>query len=904
MGRKRLDVQAWVHRSTYRSIYLRVPLRHWLIPVAFAALAWCWIPAFAVPLSGQQEGRAEDESWWAYRPLERPAIPVDEAPSSAVHPVDAHVEALRGGAGLSAAPEADPLTLLRRASFALTGLPPSAEVRERFRTDVEARGVDAAWGMLLEELQASPQYGVHSARAWLDLVRYAETNGYERDSPKEGIWRYRDWVVDALNDDVPYDRFVQLQMAGDEYAESMGDRGEATGAKLATGVYRLGVWDDEPSDRPQALSDERADIVDTFSQLVFATTMGCARCHDHKADPVSQNDYFALTAHFRGVEGYRYGGTRPLAAAGPSGVWTTSERDEAVALLDAEIKGLVSRADQRKGPQSIVLVADARAAETQWRYSRTAPVDGWATPGFDASDWSVGAGGFGRKNTPGGLVRTPWKTPDILLRTEFWLESVPETLRLRLHHDEDVKVFLNGALVLERGGYQVSYEDYQLGAEGLRALVVGRNVLAVQCHQTAGGQYIDVGLDTALDLSKPEGLVAAAETLVTGDGPEVERLQALLGTRKRYLSGPVVEPFPAQLAYERGAKPASQHVELRGSAHALGDIVEPSLPAAWRSGARAGAAAYSIPAAPKGAASSGRRMALSEWAFDGGAHLTARVQANRVWQRLFGRGLCRTPGDFGRLGERPTHPELLDELAWQLIDREWSVKSLEWWIMESGTYRMASAGDPASEPIDPRNNLYWRFDPHRLTAEEFRDAALAVSGELDDSLGGPWVFPPLAPEVLATSSRPDAAWGRAEGTDAVRRSLYVHVKRSLREPLLAALDQPDPDLPCPSRFPTNVPTQALLTLNGTFAQSAAQSLATSVGEANGAPLKPDADPVGEAWCVAAIETALGREPKEGEASRGAEFLRAVIVDHEETLESARRLFALGLLNRNEFMWVD
>lgn len=871
----------------------------WLIPTVVVAFAWFLIPAFALPLGGEDSSRAQGESWWAYRPLERPAVPGGDAQSNGAHAVDAHIHALRVPAGLTGAQEADPRTLLRRASFALTGLPPGAEEREGFDRDIEERGFEAAWDALLGRLQGSPQYGVHGARFWLDLVRYGETNGYERDGQKEGIWRYRDWVVDALNGDVPYDRFVQLQMAGDEYAESMGARAEVTRAKLATGVYRLGVWDDEPSDRPQALSDERADIVDTFSQLVFATTMGCARCHDHKADPVSQSEYFALTAYFRGVEGYRYGGTRPLTGAGPPGVWTRAERDEAVALVDAEIKGLVSGAELRKGLQPEVLVADARAGETEWRYSMMAPVNGWAAPGFDASSWIVGPGGFGREGTPGGVVRTAWTTPDILLRTEFRLGSMPGTLRVRLHHDEDVRVFLNGVLVLERSGYQVAYADYQLGAEALNALVVGRNVLAVQCHQTAGGQYIDVGLDTELDLSKPDGLVAAAETLAKADGPEAERLRALLGTRRRHLAQPVVEPFPAQVVYERGAKPAAQHVELRGSVHALGEAVEPALPAAWRSGARAGAAAHSIPAAAPDAASSGRRKALAEWAFDGGAHLTARVQANRVWQRLFGRGLCRTPGDFGRLGERPTHPELLDELAWQLIERDWSVKSLERWIMGSRTYRMASAGDPASETVDPRNDFYWRFDPHRLTAEEFRDAALAVGGELDQTLGGPWVYPPLAPEVLATSSRPDAAWGRAEGTDAVRRSLYVHVKRSLREPLLAAMDQPDPDLPCPSRFPTNVPTQALLTLNGTFAQDAAQSLAESVGAE-----KWTEDPSGAGWCAAAIELALGREPKEGEASRGASFIRTVVADHAETLDSARRLFALGLLNRNEFMWVD
>ena len=218
-------------------------------------------------------------AWWAYDPLVRPSLP----PGDAEHPVDRHVEARLAAEGIERAGRARPETLLRRASFKLTGLPPSPALRERFLGAVTRDGFDTAWAALLEELLEDPQYGVAQARRWLDLVRYAETNGYERDNPKLNVWRHRDWVVRAFNQDLPYDEFASLQLAGDELAEELEDPAARTDALLATGVHRLGVWDDEPVDRGQARSDERADIVDTFSVALFGTTMGCARCHDHKA---------------------------------------------------------------------------------------------------------------------------------------------------------------------------------------------------------------------------------------------------------------------------------------------------------------------------------------------------------------------------------------------------------------------------------------------------------------------------------------------------------------------------------------------------------------------------------------------------------------------------------------------
>ncbi|MFT6108814.1 MAG: hypothetical protein ACJA2W_001727 [Planctomycetota bacterium] len=849
-----------------------------------------------------------DGSWWAYAPLDPGQKPEVESEAWSEHPVDAWIREGLDGGGFVPAERAAPELLLRRATFALTGLPPTPTERADFKVAVQELGWQAAWADLLDELFASPHYGEAQARHWLDLVRYAETDGYERDSAKQNIWRYRDWIIRAYNDDLPYNRFIQLQLAGDEYAEDMDDPFEIADAKIATGFYRIGLFDDEPADRGQAASDARADIVDTVSQVVFATTMGCARCHDHKADPITQKEYFSLTAHFTGVTRYSKQGTRPLADRPGNGVWTVADHAARLSELGSLIEREAAQSDVHDpleiGP-STTLVPDAREGEHEWLY-RTADAsedanegDSWPSPAFDDAGWERGLAAFGKRGTAGANIRSTWTTPTIQLRTTFRLEEIPNTLLLTYLHDEDVKVYLNGQLIHERGGYTGIYREQQLGAEALSTLVVGRNVLAVQCSQTAGGQAIDVGLSTRWDIEADGGLLESARVAVANEPAGSDRLmplRRLLIERRRHLGARVSRPYPAHVAFENGPVPPDQFVEMRGSVHARGDKVEPVLPAAWLVGQPVDAPAYTLPKAGADAPSSLRRRALADWAFTGGSHITARVEANRIWQFLFGRGICRSSGDFGRLGEMPTNAELLDRVAQELIARDWSVRAVQRWLMESQTYQMTSTRDlSVSYLSDPRNDLYSAFDPRRLTGEEYRDATLAASGELSDELFGPWVFPPLAAEVLATSSQPGNAWGHGSEDDARRRSLYVHVKRSLREPLLAALDQPDPDLPCPVRFPTNVPTQALLTLNGAFVNARAAAFAEAT------LVKTDEPTEAIRSMVAA---ALGREASNDEVDRGLDFLAKLEAEHQ--LQGARALtvFALALFNRNEFLWID
>ena len=882
------------------------------------------------PLSGQLANPAlfqqeqhspnafdDARDWWAYLPLVPPEVPSVANAHWSQHPIDAFIESRRQRENIQAAEPASPETLLRRATYDLLGLPPTIEQQDAFATRIAAIGLDAAWNELVERLLESPHYGEHWGRHWLDLVRYADTNGYERDGTKRNAWRYRDWVIRSLNADKPYDRFTIEQLAGDELAladqakhDNEGLTEEQAEAILGTGYFRLGVWDDEPSDPKQALADELADIVDTTGQVFLGTTVGCARCHDHKADPIRQSDYYALTAFFNNLKSYGGGAFgqhlgagmhRDLADAAGQGVLGPEARDEYVRELDEALLGYAERLDialpSDTPTQERVLVADARQADTAtgsatWKYLEGESPLGWHTPGFDDSEWVEGHGGFGTAFTPGSKVGTEWKSKRIQLRTRFRLTEIPAHVALSFHHDEDVSIYLNGQEILARGGHRSDYTEIQLDGEARQHLVVGSNLLAVVCRQTGGGQFIDVGLRVGLSQKPKADWLQELQKKIRAqpDHPDAGAVRALAGRRERAYASPSTTPYPALIAAEYGVEAPQQHILLRGSVHAPADPVEANVPLVFRA-----SSPTDFSATETLESSTGRRLAFARWLFDEGKFLTARVMANRLWQFHFGRGLCASPGDFGRLGVEPTHPLLLDHLAAQLIDRKWSLKAMHRYLMASRTYRMSSVGSQTAHTLDPRNNLYWRFDPQRLTAEQYRDGVLATNASLNKELFGPSVFPTLAREVLATASRPHDAWRYSPPEQEVRRSIYVFVKRSLRPPLLESLDQPDPDLPCPARFQTNVPTQALITMNGAFVNQNAERLAERLLQT---------DPDLEQAIALGIRLALGRRPEPDELARNVTFVNELRHRHDQTTNAALAVFCLNLYNRNEFLWLD
>jgi hypothetical protein len=687
-----------------------------LTPAEIAAIA-AWI----------NDG-AEWKGHWAFQPLSLPPLPAVEGSG---HPIDAFIRAGLARRGLPAPLPADRATLLRRATYDVTGLPPSEQEMQEFLADESP----TAWERVVDRLLASPHYGEKWARHWLDLVRYADTNSFERDGDKPHAWRYRDYVIQSFNDDKPYDQFVIEQLAGDELPAPTAD------SLIATGYYRLGLWDDEPADRLQAKYDSFDDIVATTAQTFLGLTLNCARCHDHKIDPLPQRDYYALLAFFHNIT--------------PMG-------------------------ERQMNPKFI---------------ERAIPLDG---------------------------------------------ESADEAR----HRGEE--------LTRRRNEARQNVEEIEK---------------RIKEH---GEQALD-------DLAKQD-LKAWKSRLAALDRENAAVSKALVVS-------------------EHGSTPPDTFVFYRGNPHAEPTPehrVEPAFPEVLNPPDPV------IPTPSADAKTTGRRSVLARWIVSPDNPLTARVMVNRIWQHHFGRGLVRSPSNFGLAGDPPTHPELLDWLAAEFIAGGWRLKPLHKVILMSDAYRASAAGNAEALVKDPLNDAFWRFDMRRLSAEEIRDSIHVVSGAFNPEMFGPGVFPDIPDEVKATQSRPGAGWGNSPPEEQARRSIYAKVKRSLLVPLLADFDVADTDTTCPVRFVTTQPTQALGMMNGSFLHAQARVFAGRVRREAGGP--DDAEVA--AMVRRAIEIALVRPATDKEVADGV-----AVIDQLEDADGvspsrAFELYCLMLLNLNEFAYLD
>ena len=702
----------------------------------------------------------EAKKYWAYQPVRRPTVPAVRNTFWVRTPIDAFILARLEERGLQPVAPADKMTLIRRAYFDLLGLPPTPEEVDAFVQDTSPQ----AWEKLIDRLLASPHYGEKWGRHWLDVVRYAETNGFERDGAKPFVWRYRDYVIRSFNNDKPYDRFILEQLAGDELP------GYQPEAIIATGFYRLGIWDDEPADPQQTLYDHYDDILTTVGQAFLGMTINCARCHEHKADPIPQADYYRLLAFFRDI--------RPF-----------------------------SQTRDVRSPNNLT---DISPPEVRAKYE------------------------------------AEWK------RRQARLAEI----RQRMAAIEDAAI------------RQLPAED-QRAAEG------------------------------------PDRPKVIAKVIPHLTGANKQEYEALRKERTELERRRVPEGQELALSVNNcWIPPPPTHVLVRGSPHALGKEVKPGWPQLF------GLPDPVIPPPPPTARTSGRRTVLARWIASPDNPLTARVLVNRIWQYHFGRGIVPTANDFGKLGEPPSHPELLDWLAaefvqpttpdpdrpWAVPGSPWTIKRLHKLIMMSQVYQLSSRGDPDNLRRDPANVYLWRFNMRRLTGEEIRDAMLAVSGQLNLKMYGPSVYPKLPPEVLAGQSVPGQGWPTSPPEEGNRRSIYVHVKRSLRVPILVGFDQPDPDSSCPVRYVTTVPTQALGLLNGAFTQEQAAAFARR--------LQREAPGDLPAQIRRAIRLTTGRQPSEEEIQADLRFLHRLMADHQLDSVTALTRYCLLCLNTNEFMYID
>lgn len=689
---------------------------------------------------------AEARQFWSFRPVVRPEVPQVADGAWVRTPIDAFIRAKLEAEGLEPVPPADKPALLRRAYYDLLGLPPTPAEVAAFVADDDPR----AFERVVDRLLDSPHYGERWARHWLDLVRYAETNSFERDGAKPFVWRYRDYVIQAFNADQPYDQFIREQLAGDELDEPSPE------AIVATGFYRLGAWDDEPSDPEQALYDDLDDLLTTTCQVFLGLTINCARCHDHKLDPIPQADYYRLLAFLRNVRRY---GVRSHES-----------------VLDASVRVIASPEEQRVHAEA-VRVHRQQLEEVN---AQLAALEAVIMPTFSEVEKQE----FQHRQSRVPLARK--RVPDILPVGQF-----DEYARLTERRDE-----------LERHPPQ--------------------------------------GLDQALCVK------------------------------------------------EHGVQPPETRVLLRGNPHVPGDAVEPGFPEV-----------LSPPApriAPR-AESSGRRLALANWIASAENPLTARVLVNRVWQYHFGRGIVRSPSNFGQIGDRPTHPELLDWLASEFVRGGWRLKDLHRLIMRSNTYQLSSRASAEALAKDPENHGFWRFDMRRLSAEELRDSILAANGTLNlAKIGGPSIYPVIPDEVLHTQSQPGSGWGKSTPEERSRRSIYIHLKRSLLTPLLASFDAADPDASCPVRFTTTLPTQALSMLNSDFLQEESGVLAACARRAAGA------EPAEQVRYV--LRRVLQREVTDQQVQRGLDLLARLKDEDGVTDGEALTHFCLVALNLNEFIYLD
>jgi hypothetical protein len=908
----------------------------------------------------EQRARKARDTWWSWRPLSDAAPPeVADASWVRTH-VDRFILAKLEAAGIRPAPEASKAALIRRATLDLTGLPPTPEDVLAFEADTRPD----AYERLIDRLLESPEHGVHWARHWLDLVRYADTNGFERDGDKESAWKYRDWVVQAINDDMPYDRFVVEQLAGDELPD------RTHGTLVATGYYRLGMWDDEVPDLKQALADDLDGVVDVTARTFLGIGLGCARCHDHKGDPIPQRDYYRFAAFFAGVKPYK---SSPFNSIDAESVLRMVRRDfgevdpeaerrdyeakraellaaiadierGAAAGADAPSGGFVERApgaglvahlafeDERSAtarnsaPGSTVPDAMVRDAGfgAEGRIGRAFRFDGGddrveivrpVTDSFTVSFWfrttDVGGGSesdrrwfLGKGLVDGeipGIVRD-WGVSLVANGylaagtgdPETFVSSGPGHNDGRWHHVAFTRDRASGDIALWVDGVDVDT------ARGSKEALDAPETIAIgsmrpDAHPFSGTidevRFYDRVLSREEIGAMATGLAPASEAdRVLAGRPAEER--ARWAAMRTQLGAMRLPDWKGEtvLAVREHEAPREMHVLARGSPHAPGERVEPGVPII---------AARFAPEAPEArphGESSGRRLALARWIADERNALTLRTVANRLWQRHFGQGICPTTNDLGKLGEEPTHPELLDWLARQVAANGWSMKAMHRLLMTSAAYRMSSVPGEDALAKDAPNALLSRFRARRLSAEELRDSMLAAAGTLSADRGGPGVRPPMPEEALATSSRPEEVWPLTPPETWTRRTLYIHLKRSLQHPLLAVFDMADVDGPCPVRFATVQPTQALSMFNGALTNSMAQDLAARVMREHPGDVR--------AQLARARALTSGAVPPAQDFDEAEAFVRELRerdgMDHARAMQA----YCLVLFNLNDFLTVD
>jgi mono/diheme cytochrome c family protein len=819
-----------------------------LTPAEVAVLTR-WIAEGAVWPDGVDAVTLRDPAdHWSFQPLRA-------APAGAS--VDSFIDAKLAAHGLSRSPPADPATLLRRITLDLTGLPPTLEEIEAFAVE-SVRDASSAFRHAAERLLASPRHGERWAQHWLDVVRYADTHGFEVNTERPHAFPYRDYVIDAFHRDLPYDRFIREQIAGDVLGADA-----ATGFLVTASVLLPGQIGKDAASMRLARQDALDEIVTNIGQTFLGLSIGCARCHDHKFDPVTALDYYGMQAFVAGVE---YGDRELRTPAALQAKREAEALRSEVAEIDRRLLGFVPLAGSgttramvspRQNVERFHPVKAKRVRFTILATNRLEPcLDEVEVFGDSGENLALASRGAVVRSS-GDIIVADRHDPKYLNdgrpgNSRSWMGNAVRGSWVEIEFPQALSV---DRVVWGRdrtGQFQdrlaVSYRLEVADADGVWKSVADSSDRRAYQEGTEGK-----------DGSSTEGLSAA----------EAAEAKALRERRDR-LEREAKAKDGTILAFA-GTFRSPDEIRLlrRGDPEQPGEVVPPRVPAALGQ-------LVLDPATPEPR----RRLALADWIADPGNPLTARVMANRVWQGHFGTGLVASPNDFGNNGTPPSHPELLDWLAAEFIRSGWSVKHLHRLIVTSETYRQGTRIDAAASGIDAENRLLWRFPSRRLEAEAIRDSILAVSGRLDpkrfgrgfdlfDKRGGLSGFNPV----------------ESPSGEGLRRMIYAHKVRREPEAVFGAFDCPDAGQAVGQRRESTTPIQALNLFNSRFTLDQAAAFADRVLRESG--------PSVEQQVRHAYRLALSREPDPREAAE----VRPVVAEH------GVEVLGRALWNSNEFVFL-
>ncbi len=853
---------------------LEMPPKKPQLPAAVIADFSAWIAMGAPdPRDGAPSAaRRADKSWWSLQPL---------AEKLAHSSLDGFVAEKLAARKLAFNPPADPRALIRRMSYDVTGLPPSLDEVVVFEREF-ARDADVAVGALADRLLASPRYGERWGRHWLDVVRFGESIGFERNVIIDDLWPFRDFVIKSLNDDKPFDRFIAEHLAGDVIGK--GNPAVEVGAAFLV----AGPYDDVKNQDVAAQANIRAatldDVVVATSGAFLGLTVGCARCHHHKFDPIPTEDYYRLRAAFEGVNH----GRRVVASAEERAAFTAAtkplneRRAKLVAERDALERAITERAkaaaagadtprpkiepdgtEEKFAPVAARHVRFVMSASTQNPKSavgsRLVEFEAWSAGAAprNVALASSGAKAEGAKSTAAEDFPEAYGVQHVNDGRfgEQWFIGNPAVLTLTFAREETID------RIVFRNAKQVLIQDLAQGATPT-----------------------DYEVQVSADAKTWRTVASGADRQPWSEPHAVERHRAAVTTPEERKQFAALNPQIAAIDRELRAVPALRQVWVGKPAepteptrvHKGGDPMKPAdviAPASLAALAPAPPAFALAADAPEGE----RRRALAEWIVHADNPLTPRVLANRVWQYHFGTGIVDTPSDFGFLGGAPSHPELLDFLARRLLAHGWRLKPLHREILLSRTYRQSAAFRADGSAADKDARLLWRFPPRRLSAEEVRDTMLAVAGQLKlEPMGGPgfrlYKFTQNNVCTYFPLDRP--------GPETYRRAVYHQNARASVVDVLNDFDLPDISLAAPRRANTTTPLQALTLLNHSFTLDLAAALAARLDTS---------DPVGQAYALA-----FQRPPTAPEKTAAL----ALIARH------GREAFCRALLNANELIYLD